>query len=203
MIDVTGGPLQLLGCTLLGTKAGPLVSCKRSDLVEITGCSFEGGSTSIDFQVGPGPQTQLRMERSTIASVDFRSSAITLGSARTGSVSGLRLALVDNTIDTGCLLHVSDFLPDVDVFARDNRVQFSQALLSCTGFSCADAWRQSIRWHAQANHYHGPSDWLQVDGSPAGPRGLQEWREFWPTTEAGSEEESRGRPIETAWRQPR
>jgi len=97
----------------------------------------------------------------------------------------VRLHLENNHFQAGRVASFCGVPAPVEVHADRNDFSFRQAVLSFTGSADKVAW-QKTAWHGHNNTYHGASDWLCVDGSPAGIRGLAAWQSCWGEEEPGS-----------------
>ncbi|HEV3235612.1 MAG TPA: hypothetical protein VGZ25_01405, partial [Gemmataceae bacterium] len=105
----------------------------------------------------------------------------------TTNPSRVRLNLERNHLEAGRIVSFSEFLAPVEVHASRNEIHFGQAVVSYNSPLNSKAWEKTS-WGGGDNTYQGASDWIWVNGNPAGICGLAAWRSCWGQDEPGSSE---------------
>jgi hypothetical protein len=187
LLRSTGAALRLERCRLLAPGCSAPIVVRGAGQVELHECQVVAGGLALCAEAVPGVPLALRLTRNRIEVRDPGAAAVSVWAG--GPAEPARLELESNDIRAARVLSLGDLGAGVAVSTSNNSFRFRDALLCLNGFSEPEGWRHAVCWHGQGNQYHGPGDWLCVDGRPAGPGGLGAWQAIW-----GTEADSRDLP---------
>jgi hypothetical protein len=179
--------LHLTNCRMAASEGHSLIVCRNCPEVKLVDCDILAGASALCLDVGESGSVAVDFTRCRIVTKEPDGAALAFWARETTNPSRVRLNLERNHLEAGRIVSFSEFLAPVEVHASRNEIHFSQAVVSYNSPLNSKAWEKTS-WGGGDNTYQGASDWIWVNGNPAGICGLAAWRSCWGQDEPGSSE---------------
>ncbi len=190
LIYVEESPLKLVNCKLTATNAQALIVARRSQAIELDGCSIVANASALCFEIGEQGATKISLRRSQFEVGDPEAAVAAFwANSQPADENRLELELIENDFVGARLLALNGLDRGIRIQAVANAFHFQDSLLSLFSRDSTQALTRLVHWDGSKNRYFGGSTWVTGNSvmSPIGS--LKEWKNCWNSRETGSLEE--------------
>jgi serine/threonine-protein kinase len=177
LLYASGPSLRLVGCRVTAERMSAPIVARGVGRVELRDCDLLAGGLALCVEARAAQPCAVALSGNRIEVRDPGAAAVSVwaGERRVDPVS---IDLDGNHVRGARILSLGALTTGVRVTARENRLEFGEALLCVNGFGGPDGWRRAVTWCGEQNQYGGSTDWLRVDGRPGGASGLRTWQDM-------------------------
>jgi serine/threonine protein kinase len=182
-----GTSLRLSNCRLSAPEGHSPIAARNCPDVRLENCDILAGASALCLEVGEASSVEVELTGCRVVTNEADGAALALWAKETIKPSRVNLNLDGNHFEAGRIVSFSQIHAPVEVHASKNEITFRQAVVSYTNHGNEKAWEKT-HWSEGANTYQGTSDWICVNGMPAGICGLDAWQRCWGQVGQGSSE---------------
>jgi serine/threonine protein kinase len=190
-----GPTLRLRDCRLLAPSGCAPLVCRRPRLVELDACQVTAEASAVCVEAGPGAPPRIQVRNTALVVRQFGGAALSFWVNPVQPSGPVRLDLEGSQFRAGRVVALSGLTCGLEITAHDNLFAFREALLDFVAYPTPQGWKPSTRWQGRNNRYQSAGDWIALDGTPSGIRGLTGWKEVWGQSEPRSAEETPDSPA--------
>jgi serine/threonine protein kinase len=182
-----GTSLRLSNCRLSAPEGHSPIAARNCPDVRLENCDIVAGASALCLEVGEASSAEVTLADCRIVAKETEGAALAFWAKETINPLQVRLNLDRNHFDAGRIVSFSQINAPVEVHAFKNEIGFRQAVVSYSSHANEKAWEKT-HWRESDNAYQGTSNWICVNGMPAGICGLDAWQKCWSLVEPGSSE---------------